>query len=391
MRALALVTVSCAAACGPPPAATVVDTTPMVATPAPETPPVPRAPGPFRAADLALSDRPEAVRVEKLVGGGLAARFGYGDAILVLRGRGGTLVLPGGKGGKLPARHFVRSRFSPDDRHIVVVDEKKKLSIFATPNLRHVSQIANADRPRWIAADRLVVRRGCIAIEIDLYGRERPRGRVPGPCDDIVGSNPDETSWLVAEHGRHSRGSRRTYRRIDRVELATGNAESVFIGTDDTHVMSPVASPDLRRVCWLDAQLALYCRLDDGEPERIWPEAESPLAFSDDGRKLLFAEGQHTARDSRVGIVDFEARTIGFVPRAGRQWWLFLPGGRRIAGHGGRSSAAVYDLAAGWRADVGNTRSEWEGLWPTPADDGRFAVGRERGGSRDLYIVTIVE
>jgi hypothetical protein len=342
-------------------------------------------------ADLALRDRPDAVRVEKLISGGLAARFGYGDAILVLRGRGGTLMLPDGGGGKLPARHFVRSRFAPDDRHLAVVDEKKRLSIVATPGLRHVSQVFNADRPRWIAADRLVVRRGCTAIEIDLYGRERPRGRVPGGCDDVVGSNQDEATWLVAERGRYSRGSLRTYRRIDRVELATGSAESVFLGTDDTHVISPAASPDLRRVCWLDAQFALYCRLDGAEPERIWTNAELPLAFSDDGRKLLFAEGKHTEANSRVGIVDFEARTIGFVPRAGRQWWLFLPGGRRIAGHGGRSSAAVYDLADRWRADVGDTRSEWEGLWPTPAGDQRFAVGRERGGSRDLYIVTISE
>ncbi|HUH04883.1 MAG TPA: hypothetical protein VML75_22955, partial [Kofleriaceae bacterium] len=124
MRALALVAVSCAAACGPPPAATVPDTTPMVATPAPEPPPAPRAPGPFRVGDVALRDRPDAVRVEKLVSGGLAARFGHGDSILVLRGRGGTLLLPGGRGGKLPARHFVRARFAPDDRHVVVVDEK---------------------------------------------------------------------------------------------------------------------------------------------------------------------------------------------------------------------------------------------------------------------------
>lgn len=389
MRILALAALACAA-CGPPgaPATSARDTTQMVATPAPEPPPAPRDPGPYRARDVALRDRPDAVRVDKLVSGGLAARFGHGDAVLVIRGRGGTFVAPKG-GGKLPARHFVRSRFSPDDQHLALVDEKKKLLIVAVPSGRRVTEVSNADRPRWIAADRLVARRGCTAIEIDLRGRETPRGRVPGRCDDVLESSRDQTAWVVAERGRYTRGSLYTYRSIDRVELATGRTESVFLGTDDTHVMSPAVSPDLRRVCWLDAQLALTCRLGDADPERIWGTAELPLTFSPDGTKLLFAEGTHRAASSRVGIVDFAARTISFVPRAGRQWWLFLPGGTRIAGHGGRSSAAVYDLAAGWRADVGDSRSEWEGLWPTPTGDDRFAVGRERGGTRDLYLVTI--
>jgi hypothetical protein len=380
-------------ACGPPegPAAPTHQTTEMVATPSPEPPPVARAAGPFKAVAIALRDRPDAVAVTKLASGGIAARFGNAGAMLIVRGRGGTLLMPGARARKLPARHFVRSRFSPDDAHLAVVDEKKKLTVVRTADARVIAEVSNADRPRWIGADRLVARRGCTALEIDLKGRQTPRGRVPGPCDDVLESSRDQTTWVVADRGRYRRGSQYTYRRLDRVVLATGATEGVFVGTDDTHVMSPAVSPDLGRVCWLDNQLEVYCRLGDAKPERIWGQAELPLAFSADGRRLLFAEGKHTDPSSRVGVVDFEARTISFVPRAGRQWWLFLPGGRRIAGHGGSSSAAVYDLEAGWRADVGDTRSEWEGLWPTPTGDARFAVGRERGGTRDIYTVTINE
>jgi hypothetical protein len=202
-----------------------------------------------------------------------------------------------------------------------------------------------------------------------------------------VHASADYARWVIAEPGTLRRGVLSTYRSLRRVDLGGGAAEVLFTGSDDEAVMAPRVAPDGARVCWLDPAFALQCRHPDGTIEQIAAEAITPIEFDAQGRRLLFATGDRDR--GRIAVVDFEARRIVDLPRAGRQWFAFLPGGERIAGHGGASSALLYDLVGGWSADIGDAGAEWEGLWTFPGDPARLVLGRERGGSRDLYVATI--
>lgn len=382
-----------AAACVPPATAPApsAGTREMAAEPAPAGPPAveaPAQPGPLRVLEPTLTPAPGRVRVRKLVHGGLGASFSPdGATLLAIRGRGGVILDDRAKPRALPRRHFVASRFSPDGVHLALLDERGRLIVMAVASGKTVADVAQAGKPLWVGADRLRYLRGCGVHELTVGGRPRVVGSLPRPCGKNVHTSANGERWWLAEPGRYRRGVIQTYRKLAVHDLATGRTEVVLEGTDDGHVMEPRVSANGETVCWLDAAFDLHCRRGD-VTERVWRNVRRPVVVHESGQRVLFAVGKHTSADSRVGVADLERRTLTFVPRAGRQWWEFL-GADRIAGHGGSSSALVHDLGAGWTCDVGDAGSEWEGLFPTPGDHGRFIVGRERGGSRDLYLGTI--
>jgi hypothetical protein len=384
----------CTPTAGTAPATT---TTEMKGAAPAEPPPAVEEPEPtrrgFDTREPELADRPGAVALSLLARGGLGAELSPdGETILVIRGRGGLLMSAagGGKKRRLPRRRFVHSRFAPDGAHVALMDDRKRVTVVDTATGKKVAEIERAERPRWIDAATIAFKRGCTSFRYALAGGQpQPIGSAPKPCGKVVRSSADGTRWWIARRGRYRRGVLQTYKGLTVHSLADRRRTVVLSGTDDAHFMMPEVSADGGRVCYVDALFDLFCKTGQNTPERIWHNARRPIRLHDSGRWLLFAVGKHTSPDSKIGVVDFETRTITLVPRAGRQWWRFLAGGQRIAGDGGSSSAMVYDLDAGWKSSVGDARSEWEGLYPAPDRSDRFVVGRERGGTRDLYLVTI--
>ena len=91
-----------------------------------------------------------------------------------------------------------------------------------------------------------------------------------------------------------------------------------------------------------------------------------------------------------VFVADFKRGKIIELLQGKREWWDFLPGGRRVVGQGGGSSAVVFDLDQGWKLEIGGgPATEWEGLATIPGDPNRIILGRERGATRDLYLVEL--
>jgi len=315
-----------------------------------------------------------------------------GRTLLQLRGYGGLLrTFRQRRGRRLPRKHFVSSHFAPDTRHVVLADERRTLRVLRVPSARLVMTIRNATMPRWIDRHTLGFRRGCRAMTQTIGRRQkrvRTLGRVPAPCTEVLHTSPDFTRWIIADPSGTRRGVLQEYKRVRIVDVTSGTNDILISTTELGGVLLPQVSPDGKRVCFARPNFKLYCR-HAGKTQLIWKSVRRPLRFDASGNRLLFANTAKNHRRARIVVVDFEAKTATITPRAAREWWKFLPGGNRIVGHGGNSSAVIYDLDQNWQADVGNPNSEWEGLWTIPGDANRFAIGRERRGTRDVYLVTL--
>jgi hypothetical protein len=355
----------------------------------PPPPPPAAGPGEWVRSAPALRDRAGAVQVSLLGRGLLSFAVGAGDAQVWLRGWGGSVRLTGGQRFELPRRHYVWTEFSPGGRYLGVTDEQHRLEILGLPGGRPVARAQGATDPHWLPGDTIAFRRGCEAWRLAPDGRPQRIGSAPPPCGEMLWSDADYRFWVLGEPGPIRRGVFPTYRSLRRIDLVNGRSEVLFSGSDDEAVMAPRVAPGADRICWLDPGFALQCRQGSGAIEQLATEATRPLEFDDRGERLLYATGDRAG--GRIVVVEFASRRIVELPRAGREWWTFLPGGQRLAGHGGASSGLVYDLAGGWRADVGDPGAEWEGLWTFPDDASRLVIGRERGGTRDLYLAAIAD
>jgi len=354
-------------------------------------PALPR-PAPLRRIDLDLQPLASKPALSLLGRWTLSVRVAPdGETLLQLRGRGGILrTLARKRGARLPRKHFTTASFSPGSEYLAVVDEKRRITILSVPRGKVLARIRKASSPRWISSDTIAFRRGCSGMKLQIGSRPIPIGAVEAPCEHVIHTSANYETWIIADPGRYRRGVYQTFTRLRRVDLTTGRVAIVAWGTDEAHFLLPIVSPDGERICYARSNFDLYCLNQDGE-ELIWRNARRPIAFDESGMRLLLASGKPTSPSSKIAIVDFVRRTLTVVPRAGREWWRFLPGGLRIGGHGGSSGAMVYDLARGWSAPIGDAKSEWEGLWPVPGDPTRLVVGRERGGTRDVYLVVLPE
>lgn len=358
----------------------------------PATAPAAPAPAPartgFRVLHPTLRDRPDAVHLELIARGGSSARFAPdGETMLILHGRGGKLVT-GAHSRSLPHRPIVTASFSPDGRYLALLEEGHRLRVVATDAAANVSLVGGAARPRWTNAGELTYLRGCDVMRLRPGMPPRVLFHAPQPCGDFAGASRDGRHMWLALRGHGRRNAMQTYRSLKAIDLTRGRAYEILSATADAPFMAPVAAGSGDRVCWIDASFALYCR-SGARTERVAANASGPLQLDPTGRWLLYTIGDRHRPDAQIGVVDFRRREIRILPARGREWWTMIDGGRRIGGHGGHSSAIFYDLANGWRTDLGDPGSEWEGMWADPAQPTRFALGRERRGTRDLYLATV--
>jgi len=312
-----------------------------------------------------------------------------GHTLVQLRGYGGLVrTLRRRHGGRLPHHHFVSSHFSPDARHVVLTDERRTLRVFSVPRAHLVMTIHNAVRPRWLDANAVGFQRGCRVMRVRLGGTARAMGAIKPPCKNVLHTSEDLRRWFVADPTPRHHGVLDEYARVRMIDVTSGSDIVLVDSNASGGILLPRVSPDGRRVCFARTNFHLYCTRA-GKTELVWDRVYRPLRFDDSGDKLLFANRPKSSARSRIVVVDFASRSATITPRAAREWWQFMPGGTRIVGHGGPSSAIVYDLQNNWQADVGAPDSEWEGVWMVPGDARRFAIGRERRGSRDVYLVNL--
>jgi hypothetical protein len=181
----------------------------------------------------------------------------------------------------------------------------------------------------------------------------------------------------------------RTYKSLTSIRFREGKEVELLKGDDEAYFMLPKASPSGDRQCFADTYFQLVCHDPKGF-DQVWPaNADGPIKFDSEGLRLMFTARRMKRGTSKNVVANFETRTLTLLPTAGKEWWEFLPGGRRIAGHGGEAGAVLYDLKSNTRHQIGDKKSEWEGMWVFPNRDDRVIIGRERRGTRDLYLVEL--
>jgi hypothetical protein len=356
-------------------------------------PPPPPPPAPLTMVETGeFRAHPSGAKMTLFERGALGASFApdRSRVLVVPGGRGARLkILPSGPVVKLEAGHVQRASFSPDSKFVALEIEDGNFRVFSADG-KLVAEHRGRDA-RFVAPGRLGFRTGCEGFALDVASGGKPR-RVGKACGTLLHSSADFASWIIAEPGRFRMGVLQTYERAKRIEFSA-NRESILIqGGGDAVFLEPVVSPSGDRLCFLQSDFGLYCSTLSGkaDAQRVWPSSvlRGP-SFDDGGRRLVFGVGrnEHSPRD--VHVADFQTQSVKKVVHATHEWWTFLPGGERLVGHGGDEKLTVYDLSKSLKIELGHAREEWEGLSPVPGDASRFVIGRERGGSRDLWLVEL--
>jgi hypothetical protein len=103
--------------------------------------------------------------------------------------------------------------------------------------------------------------------------------------------------------------------------------------------------------------------------------------FDPSGRYLLFEAG------GSIYVADLTRNTARFLAHSERRAFRWLGAGLRVVAHGGE--AEVFDLEEGWRRSIGARGEEWEGFAAVPGSATRFAIGKEVGAGRSMYLASL--
>jgi len=349
-----------------------------------------------RLPDLALHERGRA-RVRLLSRRAVGASMSPdGHTLLVVNAaEGARLVSPAHpEGAIVPVGYASQSAWSPGGGHLAVAVEGGRVVVVSVPDGTVERGVRPATAPTFVSERELVVRRGCRLLSVDLAApAAEPRPLGPDLCGNVVYLDVPHDLALIAEPGRYRFGTWQSYVAVRRVTVSTGEAIELLRRSDDEAVIDLQVPPRGERLCWQERGATGFdvvcAALPGGPPLRLVRDVVRGMTFDETGGKMLVTTGEHPHRPRDLQLVDLAAATIQKVVRTNREWWAFVPGGRRIVGHGDMHGADVYDLAEAWHVMVGRHGEEWEGVAVMPGDDSRLILGRESGASRDLYWVEL--
>ncbi len=324
------------------------------------------------------------------------------SAIMAASGRGATLRT-GKTTQRIKVGYVTASKFNADGTRFALATEAGNVKVFQTSDGKLLRTVRGSRPIAFVDAKTIAFKRRCEGF-VAAVNTQAPPKRLGKACGRLIHTSADYKSWLVAEHGRFRYGVLYTYRKATWTSLPDGRETVLIQATDKSPFLEPVMAKNGARLCFLDGNFSLHC-LETKAPanaQRVWPLPGKPLLVGRDdprvlrgpkldesGSQLLFrvGTGEHSPHD--VYVADFQANKVRRVTHSSREWWSFLPGGKRIVGHGGTDKLVVYDLVRNVRTDIGKPGEEWEGLSVFPGDDTRFVIGKERGGTRDLYLVEL--
>lgn len=296
----------------------------------------------------------------------------------------------GGQSRPIPVRASTRVRISDDEKHLLVADENWNLRIFSLPSGALEREIPKV-RVYDVAGNTLVYRTSqCELYSVSLSALARPKS-LGKDCGTVLGLDPEAGRALLGESSElqamHSRG----YANVDLLQLDGGRRDEIVKAANAMSFLSNVSvARDLSRLCYvMDQQVNCTATV---QPElvvlRSDPAYSEPL-FDPSGTKVAYLTRTKLGAPEHLVVgsaVSGETRDLMVTEH---EWWEFLPGSMRLVGHGGLRRFAVVDLRQGWKMELGRPGEEYEGLAMVPGDPTRFFIGRERGNTRDVYLVEL--
>jgi len=318
-----------------------------------------------------------------------------GRTLLVVNAsEGARLLSPEHPEGTIvPVGYASTASWSPSGRRLAVAVEGGRVVVVNVPDGTVLRGIQRASDPTFVSDRELVVRRRCQLLSAEPSTETEPRPLGPDLCGELLRLDRTGDLAIVAVAGRYRFGTWQSFTSVRRVRLSTGEALELLRRSDEEAVIDPAVPHGDERLCWQERGATGFdvvcAALPAGPPQRLVTGVVRGMSFDESGHRMLVTVGDHPHRPRDLELVDLAAATIQKVTRTTREWWTFLPGGRRVVGHGDMHGADVYDLAEGWHARIGRRGEEWEGVSPVTGDDARVIVGRETGSSRDLYWVDL--
>ncbi len=305
-----------------------------------------------------------------------------GSTFAVVPRGNGVVLKPGGEVGRSSVERVL---FSPDSKHLAILNEGEVVEIVRVSDRKILGTLRSVNDVAFPDGASVAIRQGCqlrrAALSDSLSFTDVGRTT----CGELLHVSNDLGSLVLASESRIRRGTFTAYTDISLVSSAHGVWRQLFATGPEVSFLGPRISKDGKSVCAIRAyvtRLSLECSVRGAPSAVLWKGGTERIhEFDPTGRYLLFEAS------SAIFLADLERRTARVVARAERRSFRFLGAGLRVVAHGGR--AEVFDLAEGTRRTIGTPGEEWEGFAAIPGSATRFAIGRERGGGRSMYLATL--
>ena len=287
----------------------------------------------------------------------------------------------------------VSGSFSPDSRYLALEEAGGTVRIYAVPSGRVVASISGR-MPRFDQRSMLLVAgSGCVVHVVDPR-RPDARRQLGGSCDGRLQSFvPNGRIGLITKPAGFRLGLFPAYTRADWLELDDpGDVVTVLGGARGRPFFMPQLSPTGTHLIYFDARFGLHLvDLASRAVVDLWPEdALRDPTFSPSGDRVLFEAGGSDHEPHDLWLYELgQPKPRSVMREVVQESWAFLPNERRVVGHGGRDGFVVLETEGTRRWIVNRRGEEWEGVVLVPSDDEHVLVGRERGGTRDLWLVDL--
>lgn len=273
-------------------------------------------------------------------------------------------------------------RFSPSGKRWVVLDDADGSATVHAADGSPVAHYADALVARFESDDALLFRGQCRLFRASLT---RP-SEAPAPVGPEVCGGADATAdgslWVVASPTRFATILPMTpYRRLTRVDAATGVAADVMRATGDDDAITDVKlAPGGKRVC-LRAKKMECLEIDGGAVREFPKPAGDPYSLVWDDRGLRYLS---TAGGDLVwaDLATRSVRAVGLAQDV--RYWGFVQGGARA--YAFDRGAFVVDLASGETLELEPKGVLVSDVVPSPKGD-RFLVGKDQDGARSYELV----
>lgn len=250
----------------------------------------------------------------------------------------------------------------------------------------------------------------CELTRLDWRGGGGAQTITFSDCDSVLSVSEDGKSALLGRQGEVvslpfsvNQIEQDVYRELVRVDLETMKRTVVARG----QFLSPVVSDDLRVVCSNDPEtifepgdVIVTCYRNGQRIEhRFTAPSEADvrwrsIAVSADGKyfaiRLTSVQGTPTKAAKGVTYIQelgVDGEPLLTISGVGSTTWL--PGDRRLLFVTNNGPAHLFDYKAGWRASLGGSKEEYSGVIVLGQRDDQFLLGKERGSTRDMLLVTI--
>jgi hypothetical protein len=310
------------------------------------------------------------------------AVFRYKEAVLI--SSSGRASFPG---------EFDSARFSPD-LSLVILIAWRRACLVSMKDGKLLQEFKSYDEKspteleaRFLSNGELLFFDGCQLQQINI--KTKKTSTIGTKICGRAASNEEGTRWIFSETNAEIYTSRQAFG-LYYFELGTKEIKTIL---KNKTVSLITVSPTADRVCYSESAVGMHgpkgylCWEQSGRITKVWDGIVSKsFGFSPDGWRGVLGTGDYD-NPNAIYLIDFKAQTRQKITDLSTSHeWFDMISSERVIATGASDPALFIDLSK--LSVLAPPPAEWEGFVGIPGNDKKAIVGRERGGSRDLYSVS---